>query len=188
MGSLNCTNVGGGNSLSSGVSTSAKVGAVVGGAAAGFIAAGCDIYTFGGCAVANPAMVAGGIAGGAALGAIAGQQLDIAWTQLNNLLEKSASNTAGPIEVQYALLATVTGPYPDVRGGIATLNAGDVWKYGTTVDPAGRYPLSSLNGLNLKFVEQTAGTRYQVLAQEKLKLIQHAIQNGNLPPGNRIFK
>jgi RHS repeat-associated protein len=185
----NCTNVGGGGcSGSSGVSTSAKVGAVVGGAAAGLAAAGCDIYSLGGCAVANPAMVAGGIAGGAALGAVTGQQLDVTWTQFSRLLEKAANNTTGPTEIQYALVATVAGPYPDVRGGVTTLNVGDVWKYGTAVDPNGRYPLSSLKGLNLKMIEQTTGTRYQVLVREKIMLIQHAIQNGELPPGNRIFK
>ena len=177
---------GGGDSSSSGISTSAKVGAVVGGAAGGLAAAGCDIYSLGACAVANPAMVAGGIAGGAALGAVTGQQLDNAWSQLNRLLEKSP--TTGPVESQYALVATVSGPYPSVRGGIVTLTAGDVWKFGTTVDVGGRYSQSALVGLNLKMVEQTRGTANHVLVQEKVMLIQHAILNGSLPPGNRIFK
>jgi RHS repeat-associated protein len=100
MGSLNCTNIGSGSGPgSSQVSTSAKVGVAVGDAAAGLAAAGCDIYSLGGCAVANPAMVAGGIAGGAALGAITGQQLDVAWSQLNRLLEKATNNSTGPTEI-----------------------------------------------------------------------------------------
>lgn len=82
----------------------------------------------------------------------------------------------------------MSGPYPSVRGGIATPTAGDVWKFGTTVDIGGRYAPSARVGLNLKMVEQARGTATHVLIQEKLMLIQHAILNGSLPPGNRIFK
>ena len=176
----------GADSSSSGISTSAKVGAVVGGAAGGLAAAGCDIYSLGACAVANPAMVAGGIAGGAALGAVTGQQLDKAWVQLSGLIAKAT--TAGPIETQYALVAQSSGLYPDVRNGVVQLNAGDVWKYGTTSDTSNRYPQSALGTLNLRMDVQATGTRYQVLAAEKIKLIQYAIANGQLPPGNKIFK
>lgn len=67
-----CSNEIGGGSSGSQMSASAKAGAVLGGLAGAAVAAGCDIYSIGGCVVANPGMVAGGAAGGAAAGAAAG--------------------------------------------------------------------------------------------------------------------
>lgn len=68
------------------------------------------------------------------------------------------------------------------------LNEGEVWKYGTTMDPAGRYSASALATLGLNMEIQATGTASQVLVQEKIMLIQYAIENGSLPPGNNIFK
>nr|WP_249384163.1 hypothetical protein [Chitinivorax sp. B] len=161
----------------------------------GFVAAGgCDYATIGGCAPANPAIVAGGVALGAGVGAAAGnamhsagEQLDKAWNQLERLVNKANTSTS-PSETQYALVARVAGAFPDVRNGVAYLNAGDIWKYGTTSDPAGRYSATALNALGLRMLVQSTGTHYEVLAQEKLRLIEYFIANGTLPPGNRIFK
>lgn len=126
------------------------------------------------------------MAGGAVLGAVTGEQLDKAWTQLNGLIEKATAT--GPIETQYALIAERSGLYPTVRGGLVQMNAGDVWKYGTSADPTSRYAASALKSLGLIMNPQTAGTRYQVLVAEKMKLIEYAVTNWQLPPGNRIFK
>lgn len=56
--------------------------------------------------------------------------------------------------VQYALRATVSGCYPNVRGGTTYLNAGDVWKYGETTDPNSRYSNAKLEAMNLRFDPQ----------------------------------
>jgi len=158
-------------------------GAVLGGVVASAASAGCDAATVGICAPANPAIVGAGVAAGA----VTGLAIEKAWTQLENLVQKSAVAT-GPSEYQYALVAARPGLYPNVRGGVSTLAAGDVWKYGTSIDPNGRYPLAGVQGLGLQMVVQTTGNHYQVLAQEKAMLIGYALTHGSLPPGNRIFK
>lgn len=112
--------------------------------------------------------------------------LDRAWTQLNRLIDKSTDS--GPQAYQYALVAQRDGSYLDVRNGITELKAGDVWKYGTTINTDQRYPSSALESLNLRMEIQSSGTPSQVLVQEKLMLINHFISNGSLPPGNKIFK
>ncbi len=114
------------------------------------------------------------------------ERLDKAWAQLDTLIVKSTR--AGRMEYQYALVAARDGLYPDVRSGVIALKAGDVWKYGTTVDPNTRYAVNTLQALSLQMVPQTSGTAYQVLAQEKIMLIGYAQLHGDLPPGNKIFK
>jgi hypothetical protein len=160
----------------------AAVGAVVGAVVGVAVAGTCDTGTVGACVAANPAIVAGGIA----LGTVTGEAIERAYVQLEGLVAKAIIN--GPQESQYALVAETTGLFPDVRNGTTTLNAGDVWKYGTSANPADRYSDSALQGLGLRMVVQSTGTKYAVLAQEKMKLIQHAIAHGSLPPGNKIFK
>jgi RHS repeat-associated protein len=109
-----------------------------------------------------------------------------AWTQLLNLINKVDEN--GQQEVQYALVAERTTLYPTVRGETILLEKGDVWKYGTTIDPAGRYSQSALATLGLRMEVQATGTNSQVLVAEKLQLIQYFLSNADLPPGNKIFK
>ena len=172
-----------GNSKGSRPAAFATGGAVVGGVVAAVAAGGCDAATVGVCLPANPAIVGAGVAAGA----VTGLAIEKAWTQLETLVQKSAVAT-GPSEYQYALVAARPGLYPNVRGGLSTLAAGDVWKYGTSIDPNGRYPLAGVQGLGLQMVVQTTGNHYQVLAQEKAMLIGYALTHGSLPPGNRIFK
>ncbi len=160
----------------------AKVGAVAGGVLGLAASGACDYVSLGACVLANPSI----IATGAAAGAITGEAVDRAWEQLSGLISKAV--TLGPLEYQYALVAQTTGLYPDVRNGLVALNAGDVWKYGTSADPSSRYADSALRNLGLSMQVQSTGTKYQVLAQEKMQLIQYAVTNGTLPPGNKIFK
>lgn len=68
------------------------------------------------------------------------------------------------------------------------MNAGDFWKYGISIDPAGRYPAQALSTLGLRMDIQATGTLPQVYVSEKIQLINYAVSNGSLPPGNRIFK
>ena len=126
------------------------------------------------------------IAGGAAGGAVVGAAIANAWEQLDNLIAKAT--VAGPQAVQYALVAERAGLYPTVRGELVQLNAGDVWKYGISTDPAGRYPAQALGVLGLRMDIQATGTLPQVYVAEKAQLIYYFISNGSLPPGNRIFK
>lgn len=114
---------------------------------------------------------------------------DRAWKQLGRLLSKSEAQPAPtPTEFQYALVATRNGAYPDVRNGVTMMTAGEVWKYGTTADPAGRYSATALSNLGLQMIVQTAGNAAQVLTQEKIMLIQYHQATGTLPPGNYRFK
>ena len=176
----NCTTYGGsGGNSSSGTAKAAGTvfGGIAGGAMGVAASAACDFYSAGGCVVANGTIVGAGITGGAVIGAVAGQRLDNAWTQLSGLMAKATA--AGPLEYQYALIAQRDGVYPDVRNGLAQLKAGDVWKYGTTNDPNSRYPQNSIGTLNLRMEIQSTGTRYQTLVAEKLKLYNILFRTAN---------
>ena len=120
-----------------------------------------------------------------------GQRYSTATSQLNNLLNQASTST-GPQEISYALVANANGDYPVAAGGNPVyLNQGDVWKYGTTGDPNGRYPQSYLDNIGstgVTMVPTGTGTYYQTLVQEKTNLIFYFITNGSLPPGNLIFK
>ncbi len=68
------------------------------------------------------------------------------------------------------------------------LNKGDVWKYGTTVNPTSRYKGKWLRQMNLLKVRQDKGSASYVLAQEGIKIIKYFFEYGKLPPGNKMFK
>ncbi|MFN9676771.1 MAG: hypothetical protein ACK58C_04055 [Betaproteobacteria bacterium] len=85
-------------------------------------------------------------------------------------------------------MAERAGLYPTVRGDLVQMNAGDVWKYGMSTDPAGRYTAQALGTLGLRLDIQATGTRPQMYVAEKIQLINYAVSNGSLPPGTRIFK
>ncbi|WP_366091718.1 RHS repeat-associated core domain-containing protein [uncultured Flavobacterium sp.] len=102
----------------------------------------------------------------------------------------------GPPAVQYSLRASVSGEYPvmtagsSVPTGTMSLNAGDVWKYGETSSPDGRYTQTQLDGIGpgVKQVNEFEGTKTQARIAEKSKIVNYYIQNGQLPPGNKIFR
>ncbi|MCL2658867.1 MAG: RHS repeat-associated core domain-containing protein, partial [Betaproteobacteria bacterium] len=176
--------IGGRSSESSSDSNAAKIGAGIGFVAGGALAVACDAASWGVCVAGDPAIVGGGIVAGAAIGTAVNR----AWKQLDRLVENAT--TPGPDATQYALVALKSGVYPDVRNGVTYLNAGDVWKYGTTVSPEDRYSQTWLRsqGQGLVMIEQTKGTQAEVLVQEKVMLIQYFMMNWSLPPGNPIFK
>ena len=68
------------------------------------------------------------------------------------------------------------------------LNKGDVWKIGKSYDPDSRYSGGQLDGWGVVMQREAQGSRYEVLVIEKTKLINHFVTNGQLPPGNKIFK
>lgn len=90
----------------------------------------------------------------------------------------------------YALVANSDGYYPNVRGGNVYLRKGEVWKYGQTSNSSTRYPDKNidLNKLGLDKVEEFIGTKEECLIVEKLKIYGYYIDNGCLPPGNKIFR
>lgn len=92
---------------------------------------------------------------------------------------------------QYVLIAEEDGDFDImVRGqkepqGKVQLKKGDVWKYGTTVNPEKRYTQKWLREKKLRKVRQTKGTKAKVLNDENTKIIKYREVNGQLPPGNK---
>jgi RHS repeat-associated protein len=97
---------------------------------------------------------------------------------------------------QYALLATVPGDYPvmkygfELPQGTVPLQTGDVWKYGETTDPLGRYDRAYLSsvGPGVEYQGQFQGNQLQIKTEEKFKLLAYFAVHGKLPPGNKIFR
>jgi hypothetical protein len=104
-----------------------------------------------------------------------------------------AANTAGRVE-QYALTATESGFYPVMQRGFKQpqagiwLDAGDVWKYGTTKNPTTRYSQSFLDKWGLQYEKQMGGTLQEALSSENSSILKYLDQRGTLPPGNKIIR
>jgi hypothetical protein len=96
--------------------------------------------------------------------------------------------------IQYTLRATVSGDYPIYVWGIKIpvgwkhLEAGEIWKIGTTINPQKRYTQKFLSDNNLRMVEEFAGPYQAVLFMERMKLLNYIVGNGDLPPGNKELK
>ncbi|WP_299568499.1 DUF6443 domain-containing protein [uncultured Pedobacter sp.] len=103
-------------------------------------------------------------------------------------IDRIKQKATGPQGVQYSLRATQDGFYPNVRGGAVFLQKGDVWKYGETTNPTGRYTQGSLTASRLKLFPEFYGNQVQIKVEEKIKIYGYFFQNGTLPPGNRIFR
>jgi RHS repeat-associated protein len=105
-------------------------------------------------------------------------------------IEGIQQKVGGPPGAQYSLKATATGNYPcfNCPTGNMTLDKGDVWKYGETTNISGRYYDSYLNGLGVKQENEFFGNQVQIKVMEKKKLYSYFLQNGHLPPGNKIFR
>ncbi|MCU0389604.1 MAG: hypothetical protein MUE81_00655 [Thermoflexibacter sp.] len=96
---------------------------------------------------------------------------------------------------QYALIAKIEGYYPCEsceKEKIVFLKAGEVWKYGVTINgEKGRYP-KGLPDSRLRYFGQFIGNLVQCLVEEKRKIIYYPILPENLareiklkrPPGN----
>jgi hypothetical protein len=68
------------------------------------------------------------------------------------------------------------------------LNAGEVWKYGETINPTTRYDQSFLNGLGVRQLNEYWGNQLQIKIAEKTKIYSYFAIHGHLPPGNKIFR
>jgi hypothetical protein len=96
---------------------------------------------------------------------------------------------------QYALRAKEAGFYPvRVRGSedaqfITLLKKGDVWKFGTTVNPASRYSgtyLQSIGEHGVEYSTEFLGTERQAVQLQNMKILNYRLQKGWLPPGNKV--
>ncbi|AWM13817.1 type IV secretion protein Rhs [Flavobacterium sediminis] len=105
-------------------------------------------------------------------------------------IQKIMERDPGPDGTQYSLRATTSGSYPcySCSSGTMNLNTGDVWKYGETTNPAGRYSESYLEANRVQQVNEFSGSQLQIKIAEKSKIYNYFLQNGHLPPGNKIFR
>lgn len=103
-------------------------------------------------------------------------------------IDRIAQKAQGPQGALYALVANHPGLYPNVRGGTSFLNAGDVWKFGETTDPAGRYSGSYLRGMGLQQINLFTGSQMEIKIQEKIMIYGYFMERGSLPAGNSIFR
>ncbi len=100
-------------------------------------------------------------------------------------IHEKVNNTRG---FTYEPRATTSGLYPNVRGGVVSLNAGDVWKYGETTQGFDRYSQNFLTTNRLQMVPIFFGNVAEIKVQEKIMIYGYYFQNGTLPAGNRIFR
>jgi len=131
------------------------------------------------------------LAGGAMVTAYNNTELIAKQTrEINRILQKKLGG-AGFV---YELRATRSGLYPimvhgsNVPIGVTRLNKGEVWKYGETTKGFGRYPAGYLEGLGVKMNPIFFGTTVEIKVQEKIMIYGYTIMNGQLPPGNKIFR
>lgn len=105
----------------------------------------------------------------------------------------AAEETAGTF--QYSLRANADGFYPVMQRGNSDpvfttyLQNGDVWKFGTSINPATRYSQSYLNGIGeygVRMEPEFSGTTAQAVTLQDMKIQNFLLQNGKLPPGNKI--
>jgi RHS repeat-associated protein len=124
------------------------------------------------------------------LGAATAFGADYYINKMNAEIARLDARPDGPSGVQYALRATVSKEYPNVRGGTTYLNAGDVWKYGETTQypPEKRYGKTYLEEMNLTLCTEYRGTQKQIKIKEKRKSYSYFVKYGHLPPGNSIFR
>jgi len=116
----------------------------------------------------------------------------------STLLQKQLAEIGRIIDKQlkpsgftYELRVNNSGNYIDVRGQSIYLNTGDVWKYGETSTGMKRYSQSTLDNMVPGGVYMEPiffGNQTEIKVQEKIMIYWYAIQNGSLPPGNKIFR
>ena len=112
--------------------------------------------------------------------------------KMNREINRILLKAAGPPGFVYKLTATVPGYYLNKStGGLTWLNAGEVWKYGKTVNGLGRYTPSEMANQAILPVQMTPiyfGTTVDFLVQEKIYIYTHFFMHGEKPPGNSIFR
>ncbi|MBI3519891.1 MAG: hypothetical protein HY062_11105 [Bacteroidetes bacterium] len=111
--------------------------------------------------------------------------------KMSKEISRIQERVAGPQGFLYQLIATRSGPYPNLNtGGTTYLNAGDVWKYGITTQGFGRYPDAKINLQRdgLEMIPIFFGNQMEILIQEKIMIYGYYFMNGERPAGNPIFR
>ena len=130
--------------------------------------------------------------GEAAMAIITGITIFYYGPNLVNKMQKEIDGirrrSVGPPGFQYALIATRSGPYPNVNSGTTLLKVGEVWKYGETTKGFGRYPEKFYVSMGLTMIPQFYGNQIEIKIQEKIMIYSYFMKNGSLPPGNSIFR
>ena len=105
-------------------------------------------------------------------------------------IEGIKRRAGGQQGVQYSLRTTSSGNYPSYNhiSGTMEMNMGDVWKYGETTNPTGRYSDNWLQSSGLRQYNEFKGNQVQIKVMEKTKIYGYFLQHGHLPPGNKIFR
>jgi RHS repeat-associated protein len=114
---------------------------------------------------------------------------------LSKLAKMRCAAKAGAQVEQYALRAADSGFYPMVLRGtkepqfITFLEKGDVWKFGTTKNPATRYSQSYLDSIGeygVQYSTEFQGTLQEAVTLQNMKIQNFRLQAGRLPPGNKV--
>jgi len=72
--------------------------------------------------------------------------------------------------------------------GSIFLKAGEVWKYGKTINPTSRYTQRFLISTGLYFKAELMGSEQFVLSTERKWILRYLNRFGKLPPGNKAIK
>ena len=97
----------------------------------------------------------------------------------------------------YSLTALSSGEYPVMSWGhkLPTSNVelgfGDVWKFGETSSKSDRYSSSVKEAIGIGGVQENQlyfGNQVQIKVAEKIAIYGYFLNNGHLPPGNKIFR
>ena len=94
----------------------------------------------------------------------------------------------------YTLNANISGSYPYMVFGQKTafshysLNKGDIWKIGESMNPNRRYTRSQMARWNVTMRKWITGPRSTIKAAEVFWLINYTIENGDLPLGNKMLR
>jgi len=107
--------------------------------------------------------------------------------EIKGILSKSRKESQGYV---YELRAIKEGYYLNVRTKQhdVHLKPGDIWKIGETTKGVGRYKNDSYEFNNFKIIPVFYGTKTEILVEEKRRIYHYHLQNGCLPPGNKIFR
>jgi hypothetical protein len=116
-------------------------------------------------------------------------------SKMNAEIEGISRRAGGANGWMYSLNAVRSGTYPIMtRGsrvptGTTILGVGGVWKFGQTTDPS-RYRDAELRsiGQGVMRTNLVPGNTVQIRIAEKIAIYGYFLQNGHLPPGNKIFR
>ena len=104
-------------------------------------------------------------------------------------IEGIERRAGGPQGYQYSLRSTIASRYIcfNCFSGSMNLAVGDVWKFGETTSRS-RYSDAYLTRGSLRMLPEFYGNQVQIKVVEKMKIYNYFLQNGHLPPGNKIFR